>query len=50
VGDRIAAQVRVLGKRATRRADRGIVTLGFALRNQRDETVQEGENDLMVWR
>lgn len=50
VGDRIAAEVRVLGKRATQRADRGIVTLGFRLKNQRDETVQDGENDLMVWR
>lgn len=50
VGDRIAAEVRVLGKRATKRADRGIVTLGFLLKNQRDETVQEGENDLMVRR
>jgi acyl dehydratase len=50
VGDRIAAEVRVAGKRATRRPDRGIVTLGFLLRNQKGETVQEGENDLMVWR
>ena len=50
VGDRIAAQVRVLSKRATKQVDRGIVTLGFVLRNQRGETVQEGENDLMVWR
>jgi acyl dehydratase len=50
VADRIAAEVRVLSKRATKRADRGIVTLGFLLRNQRGETVQEGENDLMVWR
>lgn len=50
VGDRIAASVRVLSKRATKRADRGIVTLGFLLRNQKHETVQEGENDLMVWR
>lgn len=50
IGDRIAAEVRVVAKRATRRPDRGIVTLAFRLRNQRDETVQEGENDLMVWR
>lgn len=48
IGDRIAARVAVLGKRMTRNPARGIVTLGFALRNQRDETVQEGENDLMV--
>lgn len=50
VGDRIAAEVRVIAKRATKRQDRGILTLGFLLRNQREETVQEGENDLMVWR
>jgi 3-hydroxybutyryl-CoA dehydratase len=50
IGDRISARVEVLGKRETRRPDRGIVTLGFALRNQRGETVQEGENDLMVRR
>lgn len=49
-GDRIAAEVRVLSKRPTRKPDRGIVTLGFLLRNQRGETVQDGENDLMVWR
>ena len=49
-GDRIAAEVRVVSKRPTRRPDRGIVTLAFLLRNQRGETVQEGENDLMVWR
>jgi len=50
IGDRIQARVEVLSKRATRRPDRGIVTLGFALRNQRGETVQEGENDLRVRR
>ncbi|MFN7001251.1 MAG: MaoC family dehydratase [Elioraea tepidiphila] len=49
-GDRIAAEVRVASKRPTRRGDRGIVTLAFLLRNQKGETLQEGENDLMVWR
>lgn len=48
VGDRIAARITVLAKRPTRNPARGIVTLGFDLRNQRDETVQKGENDLMV--
>ncbi len=47
-GDRIAAQVAVLSKRLTRNPTRGIVTLGFDLRNGRGETVQRGENDLMV--
>jgi len=49
-GDRISATIRVVGKRTTRHADRGIVTLAFDLRNQRGMTVQEGENDLMVHR
>jgi acyl dehydratase len=30
--------------------DRGIVTLDLTLLNQRGETVQAGENDLMVHR
>lgn len=50
IGDRLQARVEVLSKRPTKRADRGIVTLGFLLRNQRGETAQEGENDLMVHR
>jgi acyl dehydratase len=49
-GDRIAAFIRVVSKRETRRTDRGIVTLAFDLRNQRGETVQKGENDMMVHR
>jgi len=48
VGDRIAARIAVLSKRMTRNPARGIVTLGFELRNQKDEVVQKGENDLMV--
>lgn len=47
-GDRIAAVITVLGKRATRNPGRGIVTLGFELRNQKGEVVQKGENDMMV--
>jgi acyl dehydratase len=48
VGDRIAARIRVLGKRLTKNPARGIVTLGFDLVNQKAEVVQKGENDLMV--
>lgn len=48
VGDRIAARITVLSKRATRNPARGILTMGFELRNQREEVVQKGENDLMV--
>jgi acyl dehydratase len=48
VGDRIAARIRVLGKRLTKNPARGIVTLGFELVNQKNAVVQKGENDLMV--
>lgn len=47
-GDRIAARITVLSKRATRHLDRGIVTLDLDLRNGQGKTVQAGENDLMV--
>lgn len=49
-GDEIRATIRVAAKRATSKPDLGILTLGFEVRNQRDETVQDGENRLMVWR
>lgn len=50
VGDRIQAEIAVQAKRETRRADRGIVTLSFEVRNQRGEVVQKGTNELMVLR
>lgn len=50
IGDRIAARIRVVGKRETRKPDRGIVTIEVTLTNQRGEVVQRGENDMMVWR
>ncbi|WP_159992853.1 MaoC/PaaZ C-terminal domain-containing protein [Roseomonas sp. 18066] len=50
VGDRLSATIGVTACRPTRHADRGIVTLDFALLNQREEIVQQGENDLMVHR
>lgn len=49
-GDRISATIRVAGRRETKRPERGIVTLEFDLRNQRGETVQRGQNDMMVHR
>ena len=49
-GDRIHAEIEVTAKRETRRPDRGIVTLRFAVKNQRGETVQQGTNELMVLR
>lgn len=50
VGDRIHARIKVIAKRTTRHADRGIVTLDLQLLNQKGEVVQAGENDLMVHR
>lgn len=50
IGDRIAARIRVVAKRETKRPDRGIVTIEVTLTNQRGEVVQQGENDMMVWR
>jgi len=50
VGDRIQVDVTVQGKRETKRADRGILTLAFKVKNQRGEVVQEGTNELMVSR
>lgn len=50
VGDRIHAEVAIVGRRETKRADRGILTLALKVRNQDGKVVQEGTNDLMVER
>lgn len=50
IGDRVGARIRVVAKRETKKPDRGIVTIEVTLTNQRGETVQQGENDMMVWR
>ncbi len=47
-GDRIKAHVTVIAKRLTKRSDRGLLTLSFAVTNQHGEVVQEGTNVLMV--
>ena len=47
-GDRIGVHVAVHAKRLNSKADRGILTLGFTVRNQRDEVVQEGETTLIT--
>ncbi|MFO1050133.1 MAG: MaoC/PaaZ C-terminal domain-containing protein [Geminicoccaceae bacterium] len=49
-GDRITARIEVAGLRPTRRPERGIVRLGFTVLNQHGETIQDGENRLMVHR
>ena len=50
VGDSIHARVSVAAKRETRKPDRGVVTFGVTIFNQRDEPVQEGEHVLMLAR
>lgn len=47
-GDRIHARLWVVAKKATRRQDRGIVTFGMRILNQRGEAIQEGETQLMM--
>ncbi|RRH93312.1 hypothetical protein EH240_29920 [Mesorhizobium tamadayense] len=49
-GDEIRARIVVAGKRETRNAARGILALRFVVTNQRGETVQSGDNKLMVYR
>jgi acyl dehydratase len=50
VGDRIHAEVAVTARRATKRPDRGILTLAFKVKNQNGQVVQEGTNDMMILR
>lgn len=50
IGDRVAARIRVVAKRETRKPDRGIVTIAVTPTNQRGATVQQGENDRMAGR
>jgi 3-hydroxybutyryl-CoA dehydratase len=47
-GDRIQGRVEVLSTRPTRKPGRGVVRIGITALNQRDETVQEGINTLLV--
>jgi 3-hydroxybutyryl-CoA dehydratase len=49
-GDEIRARIVVANKRETRNTARGILTLRFTVTNHRGETVQSGENKLMVYR
>lgn len=49
-GDTIHVQTRVIAKRETSRADRGVVTFARSFVNQRDEAVQEMEVSIMYRR
>ncbi|MGS0897194.1 MaoC family dehydratase [Burkholderia stagnalis] len=48
VGDRIDAQITIVGKRLAKSGTRGIVTLEIKAMNQNGEVVQEGRNQLMI--
>lgn len=48
VNDRIEAEITVTALRPTKKPGRGIVTLGFQVRNQDGVVVQEGENQMMI--
>jgi acyl dehydratase len=48
IGDTVRCRVEILGARLTSKGDAGILSRRFALLNQRDEVVQEGEIGLMV--
>ena len=50
IGDTIRVQAKVVGKKETSKADRGVITLSRQVINQRGEVVQEGETDVMVAR
>lgn len=47
-GDRIHARLEVVAKRDTRRPGRGIVTFGMRVVNQRGETIQDGQTQLLM--
>lgn len=49
-GDTIRVRMKITGKRETKRADRGIITIAFDVVNQEETTVQSGINTLMVRR
>lgn len=49
-GDTIRAVMVVEEKRVVTKSDRGILGIGFEVFNQRDEVVQRGRNQLMVYR
>jgi 3-hydroxybutyryl-CoA dehydratase len=49
-GDTISATLLVIGMRETKNPERGILTIAFSVTNQKGETVQDGENRLMVFR
>lgn len=50
VGDSIGAKITVESTRVTSKGDRGLIELGFEVRNQNDVLVQTGRNALLMRR
>lgn len=51
IGDTIKAKLTVRGKKASRsKPDRGVVSVDYEVRNQKNEVVQHGTNTMMVRR
>ena len=50
VGDTISAMLTIAERRPVSAPDQGILRLAFIVTNQRRETVQDGENLLLVYR
>jgi acyl dehydratase len=50
IGDTLYVVQKVVGMRETKKSDRGIVTFHVALKNQREEVVQDGEWLVMMSR
>ncbi|MCI1045828.1 acyl dehydratase [Caballeronia zhejiangensis] len=48
IGDRIQVEIEVVGKRVTKRIDRGIATLKLRVLNQLGNVVQDGETLLLM--
>lgn len=48
IGDRIHVEIEVVGKRVTKRVDRGIATLKLKVLNQLGNIVQDGETLLLM--
>jgi acyl dehydratase len=50
IGDTVRAKVTIAKLTPTKHENRGIVTLGIEMLNQRDEVVQEGEHTFLIRR
>jgi acyl dehydratase len=49
-GDTIHVEVEIIGKRETSKSDRGVVTMQYIVKNQREEIVATVEMNFMMYR